>query len=118
MSPVWVLCLSQTALAAVAGCIAWGVSGSAAAIAALFGGLTAIVPALYFGMRVGLRPRVQRAGQVLGAFYRAEVVKLALTVVMFAIGAKVFGKQFLPLMLTFVGCIAMNWVLVALAKQG
>ena len=92
----------------------WG--GPAAARAALFGGLVAFIPALYFAYRVGLRRGEPEARQVLGSFYQAELGKLLLTALMFLIGAKLFGSQFAPLMLTCVACLAMNWLVLAVAR--
>lgn len=83
-----------------------------AAAAALFGGLTVIVPALYFAVKVvGLGP-VAEARKVLSTFYRAEVMKLLLTALLFMLGAKWFGAYFAPLLLTCLACLAMNWVVL------
>lgn len=114
-----VLLRAQVLTTALAVVIAWSGAGAPAAMAAAFGGLTAIVPALYFMLKVaGLGP-VAEGKKVLSTFYRAEVVKLALTALLFAIGAKWFGANFAPLMLTCVACLAMNWVtLLVVANKG
>lgn len=110
------LCIAQVITTAFGVVIAWGVSGGAAAAAALFGGMVAILPALYFAVRVGLRRNSAQTKEILGVFYRAELGKLLLTALLFFIGALLFGKHFAPLMLTCVACLAMNWVVLAVAK--
>ena len=117
ISPVWGLCLAQAITTVVAVSIAWATIDRAAAGAALFGGMTAIVPALYFAFKVARKRGVTDADEVLGAFYRAEVGKLFLTLLLFALGVRWFGEHFAPLMLTCVACLAMNWVMLAVAKN-
>ncbi|MGQ0502435.1 MAG: ATP synthase subunit I [Panacagrimonas sp.] len=77
----------------------------AAVKAALFGGLVAIVPTAYMGLRVYLRRNGNEPKDVLGSFYRGEMGKFALTAVLFFIGVKVFGTQFLPLLVTYMACL-------------
>jgi ATP synthase protein I len=107
---------AQALTAALAGGIAWIAGGPAAALAALFGGLAVLLPTVYFAAKVHFRAG-GTAAELLGAFYRAEAGKLVLTMVMFGIGAKLFGQHFAPLMLTSVACIAMNWLIVALTRD-
>jgi ATP synthase protein I len=114
-SPAWVLCGAQALTTALAVLVVWTTRGGPAAFAAMFGGAIAIVPALYFAVRVAGLGRVAEARQVLGTFYRAELAKLLLTALLFFIGAKLFGEHFAPLMLTCVACLAMNWVVLAVA---
>jgi ATP synthase protein I len=107
------LCAAQAMTTALAVVVAWVISGSAAAIAALFGGIVVVAPALYFAFRVDQRRGVTQAKEILGAFYRAELGKLVLTAMLFFIGARLFGAHFAPLMLTSVACLAMNWLVLA-----
>jgi ATP synthase protein I len=113
LSPAWVLCAAQVITSALAFVVAWMASGSAAAIAALFGGIVVVVPALYFAFRVDRRRGKTQANEILGAFYRAELGKLLLTALLFFVGARIFGDHFAPLMLTSVACLAMNWLVLA-----
>lgn len=110
------LCSAQAITTALATIIVWFVSGSDAAVAALFGGMIAVVPALFFAVRVWLRRGASEAKDILGMFYQAELGKLLLTAFLFFIGARLFGKHFAPLMLTCVACLAMNWVMLAVAR--
>ena len=116
VSPAWLLCVAQAVTTTLMVLAIWARSGSAAAMAALFGGLTVMVPALFFAARTGLGRNKLQAKAVLGAFYQAEFGKLLLTAFLFWIGALLFGKHFAPLMLTSVACLAMNWVLLAVAR--
>ncbi len=115
-STAWALVGIQALTAAIAGLVVWIGWGHAAALAALFGGFVVILPTLYFAAKVHLAGATT-AAEVLGTFYRAEVVKLILTALLFWIGAKWFGQHFAPLILTTIACLAMNWVMVAVTKS-
>jgi ATP synthase protein I len=113
----WFLCAGQALTTAVAALVAWVVADKAAALAALFGGIVVILPTAYFALRVYLRGSGSQAAEVLGVFYRAEVGKLLLTALLFFIGALLFGKHFAPLILTCMACLAMNWLMLAIAND-
>ena len=100
---------------AIAGAILAGLlSGGQAAMAALFGGAAAVLPTLYFGWRVSVQRPGATPADVLAVFYRGELMKLALTVLMLGAGAMWFGAHFLPLILTFsVGLLASYGVALA-----
>jgi ATP synthase protein I len=115
-SPASALCAAQGITTALATAVTWAMSDSAAAMAALFGGLVVLIPTLYFAFRVGLRGNAATAKEALGALYQGELVKLLLTALMFLVGALLFGKHFAPLMLTCMACLAMNWVILAVAR--
>ena len=116
VSPASALCAAQAMTTVVAVIIAWTVWGNPAAMAALFGGLVAVVPALYLAVRMHLRRNAVQAKEILGTLYQGELVKLLLTALMFFIGTLLFGKHFAPLMLTCMACLAMNWVILAVAR--
>ena len=115
-SLAWSLCGAQSITAGIGVAVAWVVGGKAAAAAALFGGAIAIVPTIYFAVRVFSRGRRAGAADVLGAFYRAEVGKLILTALLFWIGAIVFSDHFAALMSTCIACLAMNWIMLAVTR--
>lgn len=117
-STAWALLGAQSLTAAVSALVVWLGWGGAAALAALFGGLVAILPTLYFAAKVRLGASGASAAEVLGRFYRAELAKLILTALLFWIGAMLFGRYFAPLMLTCIACLAMNWVMVAVTRNG
>lgn len=117
VSTVWLLCIGQCLIAIVGALVAWAFAGAQAAGAALFGGAVVVLPALWFARRALSQPGALEAKQVLGAFYRAELEKLALTVLLFFIAALAFGKHYAALMLTCVACLAMNWVMLAVTAN-
>ena len=115
-SLAWALCAGQTITTALAAVVAWVVADKAASLAALFGGMVVILPAAYFAAKIYLRRGGSQAQEILGTFYRAELGKLLLTALLFFVGAQLFGKHFAPLMLTCTACLAVNWLLLAVAK--
>lgn len=96
--------------------------GRPQAFAALFGGLTAVVPTLYFAMRVFVRPVDATPQQMVGALFRGEIGKLGLTAVLFWVGVMLFAKQFFALMATYAVCLLAYWLVMARvgfdSKQG
>ncbi len=76
-----------------------------------------MLPTAYFAARVYLRGGGTRAAEVLAGFYRAEFGKLLLTALLFFLGASLFGKHFAPLILTSTACLAMNWLILAIAND-
>lgn len=101
----WAVCLTQLLITLMAALIVGFLAGVAAVPASLYGGLVAIVPTAYFGLRVYLRRNSNEPKDVLGSFYRGEIGKFALTALMFFFGVKMFGTQFLPLLTTYVACL-------------
>lgn len=104
---------AQAGIAVIAALVAYGVRGKSAAMGAAYGGLTALVPTIYFALRVFARRAADSPQLVVGAFFQAEIGKFALTAVMFAFGAMLLGKQFLALLATYVACLAAYWVVMA-----
>jgi ATP synthase protein I len=102
----------QAAVTLAGAGLALGIAGPAAAGAALYGGAAAVLPALVFGWRI-TRRKEDTLQSALGAVYRGELVKIALSVVLLGAGAVVFGAQFLPLILTFSACLLAYGVALA-----
>ncbi len=117
ISPAWLLCATQSMVTAFAAAIAWAVADTRTAGAALFGGMIVVLPGLWFARRVHMGRAAMEPKDVLGAFYKAEFGKLLLTTLLFFIGALLFGKHFAALMLTCIACLAMNWLMLAVAKN-
>ncbi|MFI4969518.1 MAG: ATP synthase subunit I [Lysobacterales bacterium] len=107
---------AQIATTVAATFVAWAARGRSAAIAALFGGIVAVVPTAWFAIKTYPRPGRFKPVEILGATYRAEVGKLVLTASLFWIGAVLFRTQFAPLMLTCIACLSMNWLMLAIAR--
>jgi len=107
------VCLVQMGILLIAALLTGLVWGRAQAIAALYGGLVALIPTAYFAYRVFARRKTQDPGQMLGAFYLGEFGKLGLTAVLFWLGVALFAKQFLALMVTYAACLLAYWLVLA-----
>ncbi|MEP6940711.1 MAG: ATP synthase subunit I [Rudaea sp.] len=115
-SLAWALCAAQAITTAAAALVTWVVADGAAALAALYGGVVVMLPTAYFAVRVYLRGGAH-AAEILAGFYRAEFGKLLLTALLFFFGASLFGKHFAPLIFTSMACLAMNWLMLAIAND-
>ena len=117
VSPARPLFRAQALMAGVMAVVAAIVEGRGAALAALFGGLVVLVPTAFFAARMRLRSSTVHPAQALGDLYKAELGKLLVTALMFVVGAKLFGAHYGWLMSACVACLAMNWVVLALARS-
>ena len=100
----------QFLIGAVATGICGGLAGPRAALAAMLGVAIAVVPGLYFAVRaMRLNPDASPRDVVRG-FYRGEFGKYALTVFGFGLAVVYLPGQFLPLLLTYMACLAAYWV--------
>ena len=103
------VCLVQLGIIGISALLTAAIWGKPQAIAALYGGLVAVMSSAYFALHALIRSEGKAPAQVVGAFYRGEVGKFVLTAALFAIGAKLFAQEFLFLMLTFVVCQLVYW---------
>jgi ATP synthase protein I len=106
------VCLVQLGILALSALLTGGLWGRPQAIAAMYGGLVALIPTAWFAFRVFGR-RTQDPRQMVGAFYQGEIGKFALTALLFGLGAVLFAKQFLALMVTYVACLLAYWLVLA-----
>ncbi len=107
---VWV---AQSGIAALMAAVSGALYGVPTAIAALWGGLTAVLPTLYFAWRALVRRPQETPADVVAAMFRGEIGKLALTAVLFWIGVMLFAGQFLALLVTFAACQLAWWLVLA-----
>lgn len=112
----WAVCAVQGLISLTASVIVVFFAEPRAAKAALYGGLVAIVPTAYFALRVYLRRPGKEPRDVVGSFYRGEIGKFALTALLFFGGVKMFGDHFLPLLCTYVACLAAYPVVMLVAR--
>jgi len=112
----YAVCGAQFFLGLAAALICYVIAGQQSAGAALFGALTAILPSLYFAGKVFLGGRDDKPLQVLGAVYWGETGKILLVAAMFILGAKLFPAHFLALMLTFIACLSVYWLMLAVSR--
>ena len=73
------VCLAQLAIAGTVALVAALVWGRPQAIAALYGGAVALVPTAYFALRVFRRRADETPDEIVGAIFRGEIGKFALT---------------------------------------
>ena len=110
-----VLQLQMLIIALVAG-IAWAAGSSQSAVSALLGGLVGFLPNLVFAFLFGRRDPGRTANQVVKAFYLGEVVKLALTALLFVIVFHLPGISGLPVFIAFAAVMAVFWFSLLLSN--
>lgn len=94
-------CLIGVLLAA-----AWMLKSQAAALAALGGTATAVLPALYMRWRMLQAIRLaDRPRELVGTVYRGQMGKFAMTCVLFALCMARFPNEFFAVMSSFSGCL-------------
>lgn len=103
------VCLVQLGMLVIAASVTGAIWGKPQAIAAVYGGLVAVLSTAYFALYALIRSEGKAPAKVVGAFYRGEVGKFVLTAALFAIGTKLFAQEFLFLMVTFVVCQLAYW---------
>ena len=116
--PAQKLAILQGIAIAICVMVAAALGGRGEAAAALFGGLAVFLPSLWFWRKARGASGNTDARKALGALYVAEIGKLVLVGLMLWMGALLFRTptQFMALMLTCMACLAMNWVLLAVAR--
>lgn len=112
-SPAKAVCLAQFGIAATGALICGVLLGLPHAFAAFYGGLTAVVPTLYFAYRVFARRPDATPQEVVGAAFRGEIGKIVLTGLLFWFGVAVFAEQFLALLGTYAACLLAYWLVLA-----
>lgn len=114
---VWRLLAAQAGVAAIAVVIAWITGGRPAATAAALGGLTCLVPQVWFAWRVfGADPA--DPGAMVRALYRGEGVKLAAIALAFVAIFRAWPEvPPLPLVLAFIAVQTVHWFAPLLLEQ-
>ena len=114
--PMRKLAMLQALAIAFCVTVAAFLGGKAEAGAALFGGLAVLLPTIWFGRRLRASAGTTDARKALATFFVAEIGKLVLVALLLYVGALVFGAHYAALMLTCMACLAMNWVVLAVAR--
>jgi len=109
-SPVWAVFVGQALITALSGLCWLLFAGSQESLAAIAGGLIAILPGAYLAVRVLSVPADAEPKRLLVAFYRGEALKFGLTVVLFILALQWFGDVFGPLITTYILAILMYWL--------
>jgi len=91
--------------------IAWQAGrGGRSGAAALLGTLIAVVPGLFFAWRLlGQRPGASTK-HIARAMILGEAGKLALTAALFLLAAVWFGREFVPVLTTYMACLVCYWL--------
>ncbi|MCX7062454.1 MAG: ATP synthase subunit I [Gammaproteobacteria bacterium] len=76
--------------------------------AAFVGGVIAATLTFYAALKT-FGKHSDDPNQVVANFYRAQMRKFALAVVLFAVAVKIFGSNFAPLITTFAVALSVYW---------
>jgi len=114
---VWRLLAAQAGVAVIAVAISWIAAGQPAASAAALGGLTCLVPQVWFTWRVfGADPA--DPGAMVRALYRGEGIKLAAIALAFVGIFRAWPEvPPLPLVLAFIAVQTVHWFAPLLLEQ-
>lgn len=94
-----------------AAAVAWqAATGGRHGLAALYGALIAVVPGFYFALQLLWQPAGASPRRIARSLYIGECGKLALTIALFIGGVRWFGTEFLPLLTTYMACLACYWL--------
>ncbi len=104
------LVMLQASVALMITVITYIFSGSQAALSALVGGMTAVIPNLVFVIYAFRFVGASAAKQVTASFYRGESLKLLLTFVLFTLALK--SSDIIPatLFLAFIATLITQWL--------
>jgi ATP synthase protein I len=107
-STAYRIVLAQLAAALVVAAAIGGLWGARAGYSALVGGLISTVTSLYFALHVfGVRASAARV--VVRSFYTAEVVKMAITALLFLAAVVWLKVDFLPLIVAYALTLLVYW---------
>ena len=98
--------LSYQAVISVIVALLFLVKSDTAALSALAGGLICLVPNGIFVMMTHRHGGAQSAKKIMNAFYLGEALKIALTAIMFAVAFISLPIDILPLLVTYILCLA------------
>lgn len=117
LHPVRRLLLAQAVIAVVAAAVGWIAGGQPAGMAAALGGLTCLVPQVWFAWRVFAADPGKPAA-MLGALYVGEGLKLVAIAVAFMAIFRVWPEvPPLPLILAFIAVQTVHWFAPLLLEQ-
>jgi ATP synthase protein I len=93
------------------------VKGGDAALGALAGGGISIVLSLWMALRVFSVPAEAGPHAVFSAFVKAEAIKMVMAVVLFSAAAIFLSHVFVPLVVTFVATLVVNWLALVFTRR-
>ncbi|MDP9142525.1 MAG: ATP synthase subunit I [Pseudomonadota bacterium] len=102
------IALLQILIALMAAALWWGCADARSGLAALVGGGIGAVLTIYSAIKT-FATSGTNAGQAVMNFYRAEVRKLVLAAVLFAVAVRFFADVFAPVIVTFSLTLLVYW---------
>lgn len=78
------------------------------AFSAMLGGLVALIPSLYFALRMHLA-KEQEAKRIVRSFYVSETHKIILTAVLFILVFQIPGVNLIMLLLAYAAVLSVYW---------
>ena len=99
-----------------AACLGWGTPEWA--YSAAVGGLICVIPGAYLAARMFRGGRVRAPVRVLWSFYLDEVVKIALTAVLFAAAILYLQLNLLVMFLAYVAATMVYWLALLASDEG
>lgn len=91
--------------------------GGAAAGGALAGGGISVLLSLWMALRVFAVPPEAGPGAMFSAFVKAEAIKMVMAVVLFSAAAIFLSHVFIPLVVTFVATLVVNWLALVYTRR-
>ena len=88
-----------------------------AAFGALVGGGISVVLSLWMALRVFSVPAEAGPRAMFAAFVKAEAIKMVMAVVLFSAAAIFLSHVFIPLVVTFVATLAVNWLALVFTRR-
>lgn len=91
--------------------------GGEAALGALAGGGISVVLSLWMALRVFAVPAEAGPQAMFQAFVKAEAIKMVMAVVLFSAAAIFLSHVFIPLVVTFVATLVVNWLALVFTRR-
>jgi F0F1-type ATP synthase assembly protein I len=110
--------IAGQAAVTLAGAGLFGVTtGGDAAIGALAGGGISVVLSLWMAVRVFSVPAGAGPQAMMAAFVKAEALKMVMAAAMFTAAAIYLSHVFIPLVVTFVATLVVNWLALVFTRR-
>ena len=107
----------QSGVTLMAAIFFWLMIDGEAALGALVGGGISIVLSLWMALRVFSVPAEAGASAMFSAFVKAEAIKMVMAVVLFSAAAIFLSHVFIPLVVTFVATLVVNWLALVFTRR-
>jgi ATP synthase protein I len=107
-STAYKIVLAQFVAAIIVAALGSGVWNLRVGYSALLGGLIATTASLYFALHV-FGVRTASARRLVRSFYRAEIVKMAITALLFLAAVQWLKVDFLPLIVAYALTLLVYW---------